>query len=161
MCFKTGDEWSSIERVKQTMFAERDLFCHDLNMIRYKYGAHTKHRLMIHLVWIPKYRKRILKGLLAGRIHELLLLCAATNGWEVLELNVQEDHIHIVVQFVPTISVSKMVQLFKGKTSRIIRSEFPELEEVYWGDSFWADGYFAETAGTCNIQTILDYVKNQ
>ena len=116
---------------------------------------------MIHLVWIPKYRKRILKGGLAKRIHELLVLCAATNGWEVLELKVQEDHVHIVVQFVPTVSVSKMVQLFKGKSSRIIRQEFPELEEVYWGDSFWADGYFAETAGHCNVERVLDYVRNQ
>lgn len=130
-------------------------------MIRYKYGAHTKHRLMIHLVWTPKYRKRILKGALAKRIEELLRLCADSNGWEVLELNVQEDHVHIVVQFVPTIAVSRMVQFFKGKSSRIIRSEFPELEEVYWGDSFWSDGYFAETAGHCNIETILSYVKNQ
>ena len=116
---------------------------------------------MIHLVWTPKYRKRILKGVLAKRIDELLQLCAASNGWEVLELNVQEDHVHMVVQFVPTISVSRMMQLLKGKSSRIIRAEFPELEEVYWGDSFWADGYFAETAGHCNIDMILAYVKNQ
>ena len=132
-----------------------------IRMNSYWTGAHSKHRLMIHLVWIPKYRKRILKGTLAKRINELLLLCAAANGWEVLELNVQEDHVHIVVQFVPTISVSDMVQLFKGKSSRIIRKEFPELEEVYWGDSFWCDGYFAETVGHCNVEKILAYVKNQ
>jgi len=127
----------------------------------YQSGAHSKYRLMIHLVWIPKYRKRILKGKLAARIEELLLLCADANRWKVLELNIQKDHIHIVVQFVPTISVSKMVQLFKGKSSKIIRSEFPELEETYWGDSFWAEGYFAETVGTCDVKTVLDYVKNQ
>jgi putative transposase len=130
-------------------------------MISYKHGAHSKHRLMIHLVWIPKYRKRILKGKLAARIDELLRLCAEANGWEVLELNVQQDHVHIVVQFVPTIAVSRMVQLLKGKSSKVIRFEFPELEEVYWGDSFWADGYFAETVGITNAETILNYVKNQ
>ena len=54
-----------------------------------------------------------------------------------------------------------MVQLFKGRSSRTLRKEFPELEECYWGDSFWADGYFAETVGTCNIDTIREYVKNQ
>ena len=102
-----------------------------------------------------------MKGKLAKRIAELLYTCAEVNGWKILELNVQEDHIHMVVQFVPHISVSKMVQLFKGKSSKIIREEFPELEEVYWGDSFWADGYFAETAGQCSIETILAYVKNQ
>ncbi len=116
---------------------------------------------MIYLVWVPKYRKRVLKGVLARRIDELLRLCGEANGWQILELNVQEEHVHMVVQFVPTISVSKMVQLFKGKSSRIIRQEFPELEEVYWGDSFWADGYFAETVGHCNAEKILEYVKNQ
>jgi len=116
---------------------------------------------MIHLVWVPKYRKRILKGKQSRRIDELLRLCAESNGWKVLELNVQQDHVHMVIQFVPTIAVSKMVQLLKGKSSRVIREEFPELEEVYWGDSFWADGYFAETAGKCDIQVVLDYVKNQ
>ncbi len=131
------------------------------NMAEYWMGAHTKHRLMVHLVWIPKYRKRILQGKLAKRIEELLRICAETNGWKILELNVQQDHVHIVVQFVPTITISRMVNLLKGRSSRKIRKEFPELEEVYWGDSFWGDGYFAETAGHCNLEKILNYVKNQ
>jgi len=132
-----------------------------IEMINYQNGSHSKYRLMIHLVWVPKYRKRILKGKLASRIEELLKLCAEANRWKILELSIQPDHVHVVVQFVPTISVCKMVQLFKGKSSKIIREEFPELEESYWGDSFWADGYFAETAGKCDINVVLDYVKNQ
>lgn len=117
---------------------------------------------MIHLVWVPKYRKRVLKGALAKRISELLYLCAEVNGWKIEELNIQSDHVHMVIQFVPNISISKMVQLFKGKSSKIIRSEFSEfLEEFYWGDSFWGDGYFAETVGTCNLETIKTYVRNQ
>ena len=130
-------------------------------MVKYWSGAHTKHRLMIHLVWIPKYRKRVLKGKLAKRLKELLQLCAEANGWEIDELNIQVDHVHIIVQFVPTISVSKMVQLFKGRSSRALRKEFSELEEFYWGDSFWGDGYFAETVGTCDLETIQQYVRNQ
>jgi putative transposase len=130
-------------------------------MARYWTGAHSKYRLMIHLVWIPKYRKRILKGKLSLRLKELLQLCAEANGWEIDEVNIQEDHVHLIVQFVPTISVSKMVQLFKGRSSRALRKEFPELEEFYWGNSFWADGYFAETVGVCNLNTIREYVKKQ
>jgi putative transposase len=130
-------------------------------MNRYWTGAHTKHKLMIHLVWLPKYRKRILKGKLAERTKELLELCAEANGWKIEEVNVQLDHVHLVVQFVPHISVSKMMQLFKGKSSRILRKEFPELEEFYWGDSFWSDGYFAETVGNHSLEAIKQYVKNQ
>ena len=131
------------------------------DMVEYWTGSQTKHRLMIHLVWIPKYRKRILQGKLALRLKELLNLCAEANGWRIEELNIQKDHVHIIVQFVPSISISRMVQLFKGKSSRVLRSEFPELEEFYWGDSFWADGYFAETVGVCNLEKIKAYVKNQ
>ena len=111
---------------------------------KYWTGAHTKHKLMVHITWIPKYRKRVLKGAIAKRIEELLHECAEVNNWRIDELNVQPDHIHMLVQLVPSISISKMVQLFKGKSSRIIRQEFPSLEEFYWGDSFWGDGFFAE-----------------
>ena len=116
---------------------------------------------MIHIVWLPKYRKRILKGALAKRIEELLRECADVNRWDIEELNVQSDHVHMVLQFRPDIALSKVVQLFKGKSSRIIRQEFPELKEVYWGDSFWADGFFAETVGKVDLEVIKKYVRDQ
>jgi len=116
---------------------------------------------MYHIVWIPKYRKRVLKGSLAARIKELLLQCAEINRWEVNEMNVQVDHIHIIVQLDTKTSVARAVQLFKGGSSKKIREEFPELEEFLWGDSLWSDGYFAETVGRVDEEIIRQYVKNQ
>ena len=116
---------------------------------------------MIHVVWIPKYRTRILEGELAKRINELLYECADANRWNIEELNIQLDHVHMVLQFKPDVSVSKMVQLFKGKSSKIIRLEFPKLKEFYWGDSFWGDGFFAETVGKIDLEVIKAYVRNQ
>jgi putative transposase len=130
-------------------------------MSKYWTGSQTKHRLMYHLVWIPKYRKRLLVGKVAGRLKELLHECAAMNKWKIEELNIQKDHVHMLVQMNPNISVSTMVQFFKGGTSRIIRQEFPELREFLWGESFWADGYFAETSGQVNEEKIREYIKNQ
>ena len=130
-------------------------------MKKYWTGAHTKHRMMVHIVWLPKYRKRVLKGALAKRIEELLRQCADVNRWNIEELNMQPNHVHIVLQYSPDMAVSKMVQLFKGKSSRIIRKEFPELEEVYWGDSFWADGFFCEAVGTVDLDVIKAYVRDQ
>jgi len=104
-------------------------------------GAHTKHRVMYHIVWLPKYRKRILKGSLANRVKELLEECAEVNGWKIEELSIQPDHVHMLAQLRPDISISKVVKLFKGKTSRILRKEYPSLVEFYWGDSFWSDGF--------------------
>jgi len=130
-------------------------------MSKYWQGSQTKRRLMYHLVWVPKYRKRVLTGKVAERIKELLHECADFQRWKIEELNIQSDHIHVLVRMRPEISVSKMVQLFKGKTSKVIREEFPELQEFLWGNSFWADGYFAETSGQINENNIREYIKNQ
>ena len=130
-------------------------------MDKYWHGSQTKHRLMYHLVWIPKYRKRVLQGKIADRIRDLLNECADLQRWKIEELNIQPDHIHILVQMKPDVSVSRMVQLFKGMTSKIVREEFPELKEFLWGKSFWADGYFAETSGQVSESRIREYIQNQ
>lgn len=131
---------------------------------RYWSGAHTKHRMLYHIVWIPKYRKRILDGAIAQRIKELLEECAEVNRWRIDELNIQKDHVHMLVQLRPDVSVSRVVQLFKGKTSYMIRKEFPKLKEFYWGrpaDSFWGDGFFVEIIGQVSEDKIKVYIRNQ
>lgn len=129
--------------------------------MRYWKGSHTTHRLMYHLVWIPKYRKRVLKGRLAKRLEELFYECADMNRWKIEELSVQVDHVHMLLRMRPEVSVSRMVQLFKGWSSKVIREEFPELKEFLWGKSFWADGYFAETFGQYNEKYVREYIRNQ
>ena len=128
---------------------------------KYWYGAHTKHRHMYHIVWLPKYRKKVLTGAVKDRLIELLTECAEVNGWEIQELNVQLDHVHLVIQLPPSIAVSKAVQLFKGISSKMIRAELPEIKKFLWGNDFWADGFFSESVGYCDEQTILNYVRNQ
>ena len=124
-------------------------------------GAHTKHRVMYHIVWLPKYRKRVLNGRLAERVESLLRECSEINDWGIVELNIQADHVHMLIQLRPNISVSKAIQLLKGKSSRVIRKEFPELKEFFWGDSFWSDGFFVETVGQVSMEKIRDYIKAQ
>ena len=128
---------------------------------QYWTGAHTTHRLIYHLVWIPKYRKRILLGKVAIRLKELLWEAATMNRWWVHEIAVQRDHVHMMVQLRPDVSVAYAVQIFKGGTSFKIRREFPELEEFQWGDSFWADGYFAESVGLAKEEAVRRYIRNQ
>ena len=124
-------------------------------------GAHTKHRIRLHLVWIPKYRKRVLRGKIAARIKQLLYEACKVNKWLLSEMNVQEDHVHILIQIWPRESVADVVKRLKGGTSKVIRTEFPELEEFLWGDSFWADGYFAETVGKVEEAIMAKYIKEQ
>ncbi len=130
-------------------------------MARYRTGSHTKHRLLYHLVWLPKYRKRVLRGKISGRLKRLLYDACKINRWWISELSVQDDHIHLIIQLNASDSVAEAVQILKGGTSRVIRKEYPALEEFLWGDSFWSDGYFAETVGTVNEEIIRKYVRDQ
>lgn len=116
---------------------------------------------MYHLIWLPKYRKKILKGKVKSRLEELLRECAEINAWEIQELNVQIDHVHMVVQLPPSISVAMVVQFFKERSSLMLRAELPEIKKMLWGKDFWAEGYFSGTVGHCSEETILNYVRNQ
>ena len=124
-------------------------------------GAHTKHKLRYHLVWVPKYRKRVLIGKLARRLEELLYQASEVNCWSIEELSICRDHIHMLIQVRPVKALSHVVQLLKGGTSRVLRQEFPELEEFLWGDSLWADGYFAESVGVSDERMIRRYIRDQ
>lgn len=128
---------------------------------KYWSGAHTKHRLRFHIVWLPKYRRRVLRGLVSARLQELMRQAAEVNRWELHELAVQPDHVHLLIQISPKESVAEVVQRIKGGTSRRIREEFPELEEFLWGDSLWADGYFAESVGVTEAGVIEKYIRDQ
>ena len=130
-------------------------------MARYISGAHTKHRLRYHIVWIPKYRKRVLRGKIVVWLKRLLREASEVNRWVIEELSIQEDHVHLMIQANPKDSVADVVQVLKGGTSRILRKEFPDLEEFLWGDSFWADGYFAETVGKVDADVVKKYIKQQ
>jgi len=124
-------------------------------------GAHTKHRLKYHLVWVPKYRKRVLQGKIAIRAQQLFYQCAEVHHWHIQELSIQPNHVHMLIQIDSTMALAKVVQYFKGGSSKVIRAEFPDLEEFLWGDSFWSDGYFAETVGIAQEEMIKRYIREQ
>src|SRR4030067_2794145 len=123
--FRSGARWN---------LAERSKLGHDLAMAKYQTGSHTKHRLQYHLVWIPKYRRRVLRGKVVIRLRKLLNEACRINKWWISELSIEEDHVHIIIQTKPSDSVAEVVQRLKGGTSRGIRKENPEREEVFGGD---------------------------
>lgn len=128
---------------------------------RYWTGVHTKHRLRYHIVWIPKYRKRVLIGKLSQRLKALLEQASEINRWEICEISIMNDHVHILLQTGTEKSIAAIVQILKGGTSRALRQEFPELTEFLWGDSLWADGYFAESVGVLDEKMIEKYIREQ
>ena len=126
-----------------------------------KTGAHTVHKLKYHITFIPKYRKRVLRGEVATRSKQLFYQCAEMNRWWIEELEIMPDHVHLLLQLPPNTTVSKAVQLLKGGSSRVLKQEHPELEEWLWGDSLWAEGYFAESIGSAHESTIKKYIQDQ
>jgi putative transposase len=127
--------------------------------LKYWSGGHTKHRLLYHLVWIPKYRRRVLHGKVAVRVRHSLYEACKVNWWWIEEVKVLPDHVHVLIQVQPTDTVAEVVRKLKGGTSYLLRREFPELEEFIWGESFWADGYFAETVGGQSFAAVKRYIK--
>jgi len=127
----------------------------------YQSGAHTTHRLRYHLVFVPKYRRRVLEGAIASRLVELFESCCEVNGWSLLERSVQVDHVHLLVQLPPDVSVCGAVKRLKGGSSRVLRLEFCDLEEFLWGSSFWGVGYFSESVGSLEEGVVRRYIRDQ
>ena len=100
-----------------------------------------------HLVWVPKYRKWILRGDIRQRVKELFGEIAAHHGIEIVAMEVAKDHVHLFVSFPPRYSISRMVGLFKSISASVLFREFPGIRDQLWGGEFWEDGYFARTVG--------------
>ena len=145
---------------QRELSAGREIW-HALGVAKYWRGEHTKHRLQYHLVWIPKYRKRVLLGKVAIRLKQLFYEAARVNRWLIRDLNIQRDPVHMLLQIDPNVSVARAVQRLKGGRSFVLRKEFPALEEFLWGESFWADGYLAESVGTAQEEVIRKYIREQ
>jgi putative transposase len=130
-------------------------------MRRYRLGSHAKYDLKVHLVWCPKYRKRVLTGPVATRVRDLLRQIAAENELHVISGKVAADHVHMFISYRAHQNVSQIVQWLKGTSSRLLFQEFPHLKKQYWGQHLWARGYFAVTSGTITDELINEYINEQ
>ncbi len=130
-------------------------------MRRYRLGAHTKTDLKVHLVWIPKYRKRVLRGEVAVRTRDLLRQIAMEHEIEIITGKVAAEHVRMFISYGPTQNISKIVQWLKGISSRILLSEFAHLRRQFWGKHFWARGYLAVSSGNVTDEMIQAYIDEQ
>ena len=132
-----------------------------MKMGEYRHTAHATYDIKYHLVWITKYRKMVMKGKIAERMRELVRLVCKNNDVEIIAGHVSTDHIHLLVSVPPYQSVSRIVQSIKGYTARKILMEFKELNQIYWGNHFWARGYFVATSGNVTDDVIEEYIRAQ
>jgi len=129
--------------------------------MEYRSGSHSKYDLKIHLVWITKYRKPILKGEIADRIRHLVREICNANEVIIIKGHVSSDHIHLLLNYPPRLSISKLVQYLKEKTSRKLLQEYGLLRKQFWGQHIWARGYFVVSVGTMTDEIVKDYIENQ
>ena len=130
-------------------------------MSKYKKLSHVIYKCDYHIVWVPKYRFRILTGQIKVLVEQDIRMLCEWKGGEISELNVQPAHIHLVVSIPPKVSVSEFMGTIKGKLAIKLFKSYPGLKKKpYWGNHFWARGYFASTIGIDEDQ-IRRYVKYQ
>ena len=124
----------------------------------YRKGSHTLYDCTYHIVWVTKYRYKVLVGDLGRRVKDIVQEVSQDNAAQIIRGRVGANHVHIYVSVPPYQSISKYVQLMKGKSSRKIQQEFPEIRKRYWGRHLWASGYFVRTSGNVTDKMVKDYI---
>jgi len=132
-----------------------------IDMADYSHGEHTVHDIKYHFVWLTKYRYKMLTGPIAQRTRELLIQGCTARGITIIEGAVGKDHVHMLLSCPTNLSPSKIAQYLKGRSSRLIQDEFPEIKKRYWGQHLWARGYFCATVGSVTKDTIQEYINRQ
>jgi putative transposase len=128
---------------------------------QFKKLAHSLYECKYHIVFCPKYRYKILQGEVREyATQQIYRLCDQKDGVEVLEVNVQADHVHVVLSIPPKYAVSEMTGYLKGKLALRLFDKFPELRKRYWGQHVWSRGYCVSTVGL-DEERIRKYVKWQ
>ena len=130
-------------------------------MEKYRRSSHTVYDLKYHVVWITKYRKPVLSGEVSERLRELIREICKSTDVEIVKGHISRDHVHLFISVPPHVSVSKLVQSLKGKTSRKLMSEYKRLSRVFWGRHIWARGYFVVSSGKVTEDVIKKYIEEQ
>src|SRR5258708_15959152 len=127
----------------------------------YSKGSHTVYHHRYHIVWITKYRYKVLEGALRERIRVIIRQVCDELGVQIVSGVLSNEHVRMFVEIPPHIAVSDFVRRVKGRSSHKVQMEFPELRKRYWGRHFWGRGYFFTTTGNLPNDGILQYLLDQ
>ena len=125
----------------------------------YSTGSHTRFYHRFHVVWVTKYRYKVLEGAMRERVREIIRQTCAELGVHIVKGVLARDHVHMFLSIPPQLALSTVMQRIKGRSSRRVQIEFPELRKRYWGRRFWARGYFSTTSGNVTDDIILQYLE--
>jgi putative transposase len=124
----------------------------------YQHEQHSVHLVVYHIIWCPKRRRKVLVGPIRTRLEQVICEVASEHEWAVIELAIQPDHVHLFVRANPYTLPADIPRLIKGRSSRYLREEFPQLKRL---PSLWTRSYFLSTAGNVSQETIRKYIERQ
>lgn len=129
-------------------------------MSEYRRNSHSLSSLSCHIVWSTKYRYHVLRGDIQQRCRDLIIQICDSENVHILKGVVSKDHIHMHVEYPPSLSISVLVKKLKGRTSRLLQRDFPELGKKYWGQHFWAVGYGVWSTGRITDEMVQEYLEH-
>jgi len=130
-----------------------------MNLSTYKSNRHIVYSSKYHVVWCPKYRRKVLVGVVAKRLERVLKTLCAKMKVDILALEIMPDHVHLLCEVDPQFGVHRLVKRLKGNTSHTLRQEFPSLKSRL--PTLWTHSYFVSTVGGAPLSVIKQYVENQ
>ena len=126
---------------------------------KYKSSNNVTYSCKYHMVWTPKYRRKVLTGEIAERLGAIITEVAAETGSEILELEIMPDHVHLLAEVDPSFGAMKFVRLCKGRSSRLLRQEFPTLRTRL--PTLWTNATFLSTVGGAPLSVVKHYIESQ
>ena len=128
----------------------------------YYTNRHSCFLLQYHMVLVTKYRKPVLTGKIKDHVYNTIRAIFEERGYNILEMNGEPDHIHILFEAGPDMAPMELANVVKTKTARFVRRDLPdEVNRTYWKQVFWTDSYFVTTVGANSLAVVQDYIKNQ
>ena len=131
----------------------------DYNDIRH--GRHCVFKMHVHLVFVAKYRRNVFDGDAIERLRRLFAGVCMNLEASLIEMDGEDNHVHLLVEYPPKLSVSVLVNSLKGVSSRMLRKERPDLKIRYWKNMLWSPSYFASSCGGAPISIIRQYIEQQ
>ncbi|WP_318508789.1 IS200/IS605 family transposase [Bacillus sp. T3] len=129
------------------------------SLIIYKSNNHVVYSCKYHVVWCPKYRRKVLIDGVDDRLKSIIYEVADESHSEIIELEIMPDHVHVLLECDPQFGINKLIRIMKGRSSRLLRKEFPWLKSRI--PSLWTNSYFVSTVGGTTLEVVKQYIENQ
>lgn len=127
-----------------------------------RHGRHCVFLIHVHLVFVTKYRKTRFTPRVLDHLNEIFTSVCVDFGAQLKEFNGEGDHVHLLIDYPPQVSISKLVNSLKGVSSRFVRAKkYPEIAKKLWGGSLWSPSYFAGSCGGASLEVLTEYIRNQ